>query len=92
VRVLGEHLKGDFKLEAAKFAAQHGTSIEVRTTTKYHDRFIFLDGKRCFHLGASIKDAGNKSFALTEFERSQLIAATVADAEGEWARATPVVI
>ena len=92
VRILGEHLKGDYKLEAAKFAAQHGTSIEVRTTTKYHDRFIFLDGKRCFHLGASIKDAGNKGFALSEFERPRLVAATFADAEAEWASATPVVI
>jgi hypothetical protein len=92
VRVLGEHLKGDFKLEAARFAAQHGTSIEVRTTTKYHDRFIFLDGKRCFHLGASIKDAGKKSFALSEFERPQLITGTLADAEAEWAGATPVAI
>jgi hypothetical protein len=92
VRILGEHLKGDFKLEAAKFAAQYGTSIEVRITTKYHDRFVFLDGKRCFHLGASIKDAGNKGFALSEFERPQLVAATLADAEAEWARATPVVI
>jgi len=92
VRILGEHLKGDFELEARKFVAQHGTSIEVRTTTKYHDRFIFLDRKRCFHLGASIKDAGKKSFALSEFERPQLVAATLADAEAEWARATHVVI
>lgn len=92
VRIMGEHLKGDFSLEAAKFAAQHGASIEVRTTTKYHDRFIFLNGKRCFHLGASIKDAGNKSFALSEFERPQLVSATLTDAEAEWTRATAVVI
>jgi hypothetical protein len=92
VRILGEHLKGDFTLEAGKFAAQHGTSIEVRTTAKYHDRFIFLDGKRCFHLGASIKDAGNKGFALSEFERPQLVTATLADAEAEWISGTLVQI
>jgi hypothetical protein len=90
VRVLGAHLKGDFRLEATKFVAQHGTSIEVRTTSKYHDRFIFLDRKRCFHLGASIKDAGNKGFALSEFERPQLVAATLADAEAEGANAKPM--
>ena len=92
IRILGEHLKGDFKIEAAKFLAQHGVSIQVRTTSKYHDRFIVLNGKRCFHLGASIKDAGNKAFALSEFERPQLIAVTLADAEAEWATATPVTI
>lgn len=92
VRILGEHLKGDFVVEARKFAAQHGNAVEVRTTTTYHDRFIFLDGKRCFHLGASIKDAGNKAFALSEFERPQLVASALTDAEAEWARATPVAI
>ena len=35
--------------------------VEIRKTTNYHDRFIFLDKKRCFHLGASIKDAGKKA-------------------------------
>ena len=65
VRILGEHLKGDFKLEAGKFAAQRGTLVEIRTTNSYHDRFIFLDGKRAFHLGASIKDAGNKAFHVS---------------------------
>lgn len=92
VRILGEHLKGDFKLEAGKFAAQRGTLVEIRTTNSYHDRFIFLDGKRAFHLGASIKDAGNKAFMLAELERPQLIAATVADAEAEWLGAASVVI
>jgi hypothetical protein len=84
VRILGEHLKGDFALEARKFIAQHRASVEVRTTANYHDRFIILDGKRCFHLGASIKDAGNKTFLLSEIERPQIIAATIADAEAEW--------
>jgi len=92
VRILGEHLKGDFALEANRFVIQHGTSVEIRKTYNYHDRFIFLDGKRCFHLGASIKDAGSKAFALSEFERAQIIALTLADAQAEWARATPVVI
>lgn len=92
VRLLGENLKGDFILEARKFAAQHKTSIEIRTTTKYHDRFIVLDGKRCFHLGASIKDAGNKGFALSEFERPQLITAILIDLVSVWAAATRVVI
>lgn len=92
VRVLGDHLKGDFALEARKFAAQHGAAIEVRTTATYHDRFIILDGKRCFHLGASIKDAGNKAFALSELERQPIVAATIADIETEWLKAVSVPI
>lgn len=92
VRILGEHLKGDFALEARRFSAQHGAAIEIRRTSNYHDRFIFLDGKRCVHLGASIKDAGRKAFLLSEVERPQIVAATLADSEAAWNRAAPVQI
>jgi len=61
IRILTDQMKGDFRLEARKFAAQHGNIIEVRQTSKYHDRFIVEDGTRCWHVGASLKDAGNKA-------------------------------
>jgi hypothetical protein len=90
IRVLTEHLKGDFVLEGKRFRAQHGNTVEVRQTLNYHDRFIILDGSKCFHLGASIKDAGNKAFAISEMHRSQIAGAVIADAESEWLSATPV--
>lgn len=83
IRVLTEHLKGDFVLEGKRFRAQHGNTVEVRQTLNYHDRFIILDGSKCFHLGASIKDAGNKAFAISEMHRSQIAGAVIADAESE---------
>lgn len=43
IRILTDKMKGDFRLEAKKFAAQHGASVEVRQTGKYHDRFIIED-------------------------------------------------
>ena len=92
IRIMGEHFKGDFQLEGKKFVAQHGASVEVRMTPNYHDRFIFLDKGRCFHLGASIKDAGNKAFAFSEFDRPQLVAVTLADAENEWSNAMRVAL
>ncbi len=90
IRVLTEHLKGDFVLEGKKFCAQHGNTIEVRQNSNYHDRFIILDGSRCFHLGASIKNAGNKAFVISEMHRSQLARAVIADAESVWSSATPI--
>jgi hypothetical protein len=68
IRILTDHMKGDFALEGRKFAAQHGNQIEVRTNSSYHDRFIFIHGGKCWHLGASIKDAGTKAFAMSEFD------------------------
>ncbi len=92
IRVLTGHLKGDFVLEGKKFCAQHGSSVEVRRTLNYHDRFIILDGSRCFHLGASIKDAGSKACVISEMVRSQLARAVIADAESEWSQATLVTL
>ena len=40
-------------------------SLEVRCTTAFHDRFLILDGRDAYHIGASIKDAGKKSFAIS---------------------------
>lgn len=90
IRVFTEHMKGDFILEGKKFAAQHGLAVEVRRTTNYHDRFIVIDGNRCFHLGASIKDAGNKASMISEITRPQVIIATIADIEFEWTKASQV--
>jgi hypothetical protein len=87
LRILTDKMKKDFRLEARKFAAQHGNAIEVRTTSKYHDRFIIEDGHRCWHIGASIKDAGNKTFAFSELLSPQLVKFVVADVESQWSAA-----
>jgi hypothetical protein len=52
IRILTMRAKGDFVLEGSNFAKQHGQSVEVRTTATFHDRFIFVGGKSCWHLGA----------------------------------------
>ncbi len=38
-----------------------------------HDRFMILDERTCYHIGASIKDAGNKSFAISKIEDKENI-------------------
>lgn len=85
--VLTQTMKADFTLEAKKFTAQHKNSVEVRTTSAYHDRFVIVDNKRCFHLGASIKDAGNKTFAMSEMSRPAIVRAALDDIFREWASA-----
>lgn len=34
-------------------------------TDSFHDRFIVLDGTDAYHVGASIKDAGKRAFAVS---------------------------
>jgi hypothetical protein len=37
-------------------------------TSVFHDRFIVLDEKAVYHIGASLTDAGKKCFAVSLME------------------------
>ncbi len=40
-------------------------NIELKITKNFHDRFLIIDEKEIYHLGASLKDLGNKVFAFS---------------------------
>lgn len=42
-------------------------------TEVFHDRFMILDNKTAYHIGASIKDAGKKSFAVSVLQDEKFI-------------------
>ena len=67
VKLLTTKVPSDFALEGGKFQKQFPQfAIEARKTTDFHDRFIIVDDHRCWHIGASIKDAGGKTFMISE--------------------------
>ena len=37
----------------------------MRETDEFHDRFLIIDRKHLYHIGASIKDAGKKAFEIS---------------------------
>ena len=49
--------------DVAAFNAQY-PQLDVKYTNVFHDRFLILDGKIVYHIGASLKDAGKKCFAV----------------------------
>lgn len=55
-----------------KFNAQY-PSLSVKTTMDFHDRFLIIDDKEGYFIGASIKDAGKKSFAITKIEDGKMV-------------------
>ena len=55
-----------------KFNAQYPT-LSVKTTADFHDRFLIIDDKEGYFIGASIKDAGKKSFAITKIEDGKMV-------------------
>ena len=47
--------------------------LKVARTNKFHDRFIVIDSKEMYHLGASIKDLGKKCFGINKIEDIEII-------------------
>ena len=58
--------------DITKFNAQY-QKLSVKTTKDFHDRFLIVDEAEVYHIGASIKDAGKKSFGITKIEDKDLI-------------------
>lgn len=54
-------------LDIQKFNKEYPT-LKIAKTNKFHDRFIVLDNKEMYHLGASVKDLGKKCFAINKIE------------------------
>ena len=54
-----------FTLDVKKANEQFG-DIEVKELQVSHDRFLILDRKQLYHLGASLKDLGKKWFAFSK--------------------------
>ena len=52
-------------LDLQKHNAQYAP-IDVRILKNFHDRFLFLDEKTIYHIGASVKDLGKKVFGFSK--------------------------
>ncbi len=64
-------LTRQFELDLKKHNEQY-PAINVETFTKSHDRFLIIDRKTVFHIGASLKDFGKKWFAFSKIELNPL--------------------
>ena len=57
--------------DAAKFNTQHG-GLTIIVSKNFHDRFLVIDDKTLYLVGASLKDLGWKCFAFTELSASEI--------------------
>ena len=62
-----EKTTAQLKLDLDKHNAQYDP-IEIRILKNAHDRFLILDEKELYHIGASIKDLGKKWFAFSRMD------------------------
>ncbi len=59
------------QLAEKNFNTQYG-GLTIRTTQTFHDRFLIIDDKTIYIIGASLKDAGKRLFAFTQMNAEQI--------------------
>jgi hypothetical protein len=59
--IISKQLKFDFE----KYSKQYN-NIMLKTFKNSHDRFLIIDKKEIYHIGASLKDLGKKWFAFSK--------------------------
>jgi len=60
-----DKLPDKLKLDLEKHNAQY-EPIEMKLFKKSHDRFLIVDNKTVYHIGASLKDLGKKLFGFSK--------------------------
>jgi len=67
IKIYTANLTKQLKLDFEKYSKQY-KNIELLEFKNSHDRFLIIDKKEVYHLGASLKDLGKKWFAFSKFE------------------------
>ncbi len=67
VLLLSQNASKQLLLDMQKVNAQYGR-FELKSFSLSHDRFLIIDDKEVYHLGASLKDLGKKWFAFSKLD------------------------
>ncbi len=60
-KTISKQLKLDIEIYNKQF-----NNLVIQNSSKFHDRFLIIDKKEIYHIGASLKDLGNKIFAFNK--------------------------
>jgi hypothetical protein len=71
IKIYTQSISKQLGLDYQKYKAQY-KNIELKEFKKAHDRFLIIDQKEIYHIGASLKDLGKKWFAFSKFEMEAL--------------------
>ncbi len=67
VTIYTKQISKQLQLDLKKHNEQY-PAIEIKILTNKRDRFILLDHKELYHIGASLKDLGKKWFAFSRMD------------------------
>ena len=68
VVIYTKNISRQFRLDLEKYNSQYD-QIHIKEFKDSHDRFMIIDDKHVYHLGASLKDLGKKWFAFSKFDK-----------------------
>jgi hypothetical protein len=71
IKIYTVNITKQLKLDFQKYQTQY-QNIELFEFKNSHDRFLIIDKKEIYHIGASLKDLGKKWFAFSKFEIGNL--------------------
>jgi len=71
VLLLSKTIGKQLQLDVKKANEQYG-KFQLKPFQLSHDRFIIIDQKEVYHLGASLKDLGKKWFAFSKLETTSV--------------------
>ena len=71
VNIYTKSVSEQLKLAAVKFNSQYGGLI-LKEFSFSHDRFLIIDDKEIYLIGASLKDLGKKWFAFSKLDKSNI--------------------
>jgi hypothetical protein len=71
VVIYTKNITKQLKLDLKKYNSQYNP-IEIKEFKNAHDRFLIIDDKEVYHIGASLKDLGRKWFAFSKFDKKAL--------------------
>lgn len=66
VTIYTKNITKQLELDLQKYNEQY-PKIELKKFDSSHDRFLLIDEKEVYHIGASLKDLGKKWFAFSKF-------------------------
>lgn len=67
ITILTKTITKQLSLDIQKYNAQYG-NLKALDFASSHDRFLIIDQKEIYHIGASLKDLGKKWFAFSLLE------------------------
>jgi hypothetical protein len=65
--IVTKNISNQSKLDIEKYNLQY-KNLTIKISNKYHDRFLLIDNKEAYHIGASLKDLGKKVFAFSKMD------------------------